>query len=802
MWPESFQIHSRQAGSLGQALLKKDILSLTTPLFERASAVIAARLAVAARRANQRFIIMAPPPCEYLGVVVAAGLLLADFVHKKAPGSVPPGEAGPLLDGDLLIVTHSVGDTIDRLGGLSLGGEKLQDHWYVGSYSKYFLTRGTGARVFVANPGWVLDGLPGRRVCGIVIDATHPRILSNTPMLLEKAGKPHFQIIIAAPLLKGELSAMGYPEKAKLWLWDPEAKKMISEAVSGRPSPPLACSKRSIWICKDSEVDETLSGVHDLLAECNSLAGKPIPALQSAWALYHRLRQLSVPLAQFEDSTSTVWGAMSLGKRLEQLQNEWPDTVSVELRWPGIVQGLQKIYDIFKKREEPSKFFAVAERAEEHMRKGGGPLRIVVPTKNESNILNVSLNILVKNWLRAQEDGRIEVVSAREEARRVSMGEAKPTLLLGPRVGAQRYLDVYPDFPTEVIAYPYEADIDLVRQERLYGFVESLQEDRKRTEILVAMGLTAGSGPAAGISARPSVQIAGSVDALVRKARIILPDPKALDLEQLASSGVPTSWDEDIRLDPDLREGAIRIRDKDVFVTFLDGRVAEYAVWQLVDIYHPGTDDTRRYPASDLKPGMRAVLLVDGMYESLFDRLIDALQARLEIYAKMILGLWDQAKAAVLQKHRYNRSDIWNSLYKKGLQIEYGAMLAWFRNEKLSPQLGLGFSQSISGSHANEAIGPQKYSNMKIVAEYSGLFPDESMIQATFKVIEEERQRRRKAGKSLHELLRAIASGTGYDRALSEARKLDSKVADVLAAVEIQEIRDVRIVGRVPASTE
>ena len=239
MWPESFQIHSRQVGSLGQALLKKDILSLTTPLFERASAVIAARIAVAARRANQRFIIMAPPPCEYLGVVVAAGLLLADFVHKKAPGSVPPGEAGPLLDGDLLVVTHSVGDTIDRLGGLSLGGEKLQDHWYVGSYSKYFLTRGTGARVFVANPGWVLDGLPGRRVCGIVIDATHPRILSNTPMLLEKAGKPYFQIIIAAPLLKGELSAMGYPEKAKLWLWDPECVFRRNPATIPRPNRPL-----------------------------------------------------------------------------------------------------------------------------------------------------------------------------------------------------------------------------------------------------------------------------------------------------------------------------------------------------------------------------------------------------------------------------------------------------------------------------------------------------------------------------------------------------------------------------------
>jgi hypothetical protein len=46
----------------------------------------------------------------------------------------------------------------------------------------------------------------------------------------------------------------------------------------------------------------------------------------------------------------------------------------------------------------------------------------------------------------------------------------------------------------------------------------------------------------------------------------------------------------------------------------------------------------------------------------------------------------------------------------------------------------------------------------------------------------------------LHDLLRAIASGDGYDQALKGARDLGSEVADVLAAVDVQPIREVRLV--------
>jgi len=741
---------------------------------------------------------MAPPPCEFLGCVIAAGLLLADFVHKIAPGNVPEGEAGPLLDGDLLVVTHSVGETVDRLRSLKLGDETLQEYWFVDSYSRYFNSGGAKARVFVANPGWVLDGIPSRRICGIVIDATHPRTLSKVPQLLEKVPSKQLQIVVSSPLLKNELSDMGYPEKAKLWLWDPEAKNKVDEIISSSSTSLPYSPKRSIWICKDSELDDILAGVHDLLAGCKSLADNPSFSVREAWSIYHRLRQFTVPLAQYEDSTFKVWGSMPLKKRLERLRTEWPNTVSVEVRWPGILQGLEKAYEIIKKQDYPSKFYAIAERAQEHLKRGSESLRIVVPTEHETTILNLNMNILLGGWLKAQKEERVEVVSVKEEARRVSMGEAKTTLLVGTRVGAQRYLDVYPSFNTEVIAYPYEADLDLVYQDRLYEFVEGIQDDRKRTEMLVDLGLKAGSGESSGKSTRPKVEIAGSVETRVQKSRIIMPDPKALDLDRLVGSGIPASWDEDVHVDPDNREAAGRRSGREVFVTFTNGRKATYMEWQTVDVYHPGTGDTRRYKASELLPGMRVILLVDSNYDSLFDRLLEALQARLGVYTKMILELWEQAKAAVLRSHNYNRADIYNTLYRKGLQIEYSAMLAWFRMEQHSPQLELGFSFSSSGSQLPEAIGPQKFSNMKIVAEHSGMYPDENMIRETFAAIEEERQRRRKAGKALHRLLRAIASGTGYDKALEEARKLDAKVADVLAAVDVQEIGDVRVAGEQP----
>lgn len=179
MWAKAFDQLMQQPNSLAGAILRRSLFPLGTAPHEQVSAVMAARLAVAARQRRQRLVLMTPPPAENLPRVVAAGLLMSHLVHQLAPERVPPEEAGPLLEGDLLLVTHAVGVAIEELRQLRLGKILLHEVWPVESYSRYTPVMDERPRVFVANIGWVLDSLPGQRLSALVIDATHPRTLSR-----------------------------------------------------------------------------------------------------------------------------------------------------------------------------------------------------------------------------------------------------------------------------------------------------------------------------------------------------------------------------------------------------------------------------------------------------------------------------------------------------------------------------------------------------------------------------------------------------------------------------------------------
>ena len=70
------------------------------------------------------------------------------------------------------------------------------------------------------------------------------------------------------------------------------------------------------------------------------------------------------------------------------------------------------------------------------------------------------------------------------------------------------------------------------------------------------------------------------------------------------------------------------------------------------------------------------------------------------------------------------------------------------------------------------------------------------MLKTTFEAVLCIRSRNRVAGKSLRKFLRAVVSGDGYDDALESARKLDTALGDVLAAVEVLEVQSVRFMRR------
>ena len=132
---------------------------------------------------------------------------------------------------------------------------------------------------------------------------------------------------------------------------------------------------------------------------------------------------------------------------------------------------------------------------------------------------------------------------------------------------------------------------------------------------------------------------------------------------------------------------------------------------------------------------------------------------------------------------------LFQALCKLGLQVEYCAVITWFREEDTEDP------QGENNEDEFETIAPQQFGDFKLLAEYSGCYPNEEMVKATFKVIERERQRRRAAGKHLRALLRAIVGGEGYEQALTSARAVGSEVAEVLAAVKVCRIEKVAMTG-------
>ncbi len=778
MWEEVFRKHATSPGTLEHGLFTKPVLPRETPPHERASAVMVSRLAAFSRSNPQRLIFMSLFPGENLACVLASGLLISDFVASSAAGLDVSQKMGLMLHGDLLLVTHAVGISLERLKHIRLGdgNVSLQEIWPIESFSHYKPVIGTKPRMFVANIGWVGDGVPGRRIGAVVVDAMHPRTLSRLPGLLEHMAHVPIAVVVVPPLVEYELLNLGYPERTRVWLWDPAAQSAVAKFI---PSWRAACptnSERLIWICDDSEVDVALADVHELLAHVQRDARRDHSLIWSAWSIYHRLRQLAVPLSQLEDSAYQTWGAVPVKKRLVWLKEECPQEVAVEAKWRGIVEGLGKVYELLLERQEPSKFWGVAERVSNNLVHGDSSLRVVMPSEREVALLSIQLGDLVDDWFEALSTGRVEVVSAKSESRHLAAGEERRTLLLGFRAGFQRHLDLYPNHSTEVLTYPYEADVDETQQDQIYGFAESLQGDNYRCEILTALRLPSCGDGTATVSLRPRISVAGYTENRVRKVRASLLDPTALDLQKLAASGIKPDWQEDIMRHTDDVEGIPREYGRCVVVRFEDGTEIDYPPWQNIDVYHPGTEQIQRHTAGELLVGMQVVSMVDGVYERLYDRLLEALHAKVSPYHRMMLALWDEAKFALLAKHKGNRTILFQQLEERGLHIGYSAVVSLFREDEL------------------EGIAPQQYSDMKVIAECSGKYANSAMIKLTFRVIQEERARRRNAGKALHSLLRAIIQGHGYEQAIVSARQLGNEIGEVFAAVQVRVVAAVRIV--------
>lgn len=811
-WIETFQNLATKNHTLTSVLLRNGLPlvlkggnRLPSTAVERASSVLAARLHLHLLSSEKRrLLFFVPNATKYLGQYLTVSLLLSDFVHRFDP-RVQPDEKGCLVNGDLLLITQHIRECVSLLREVSIDDTELSKFWFIEVLSQYSPPIDDKPRVFVANPGWLGTIDLNRKFYSVIIDASHPRTLDHLNHLLRHPNieSSPVQILVLPPCELERIHHLYIDNQVTQlsWVWDPASVEALEERLSPEQQ---RCEKteinRTIWLCNDEEVGGLLAELHSLLVGAMRLCGGKAPGrLIEAWSVYHRLRQLVVPLIWLEEECRQSYKTLTIGERIRTLEQDPPEGHGVlssylDARWPRIIEILNTTYRMLLEYNEPPKFYTLALALQELLKyhEEANTIRIVTPTLREGSILIAHLAEIIDGWSEELQKGRISVTTVREEPRLIAEGQKNTTIILGFRTSDTRYLDIYPDVPVYVVAYPYEAKVDEGIQQRLYAHIEQLQANNLRMMTLYALELSMPNqiGKSGGIikqsipcSSRPKILIRydeiGTKE-LLKKRLFQDDDIEPLDIDKLAG----LTWTDEIIFEVSQKETIPSLEGSYKSIEFVEvmvssGERIRYPATRLIDVYHPATEIKERIAAMNLKPGMLIVVLVDDPYENLFGRLTETINAQRDIQASMALELWQSAKHASLIKVGGNRQKLYNFLFERGLSVDYQAVVGWYATGE------------------EEIIAPQKQTDFEILASFSGIYTDPVLLRVTFQYIQKERYLRRGYGKRLVKLLGQIAAGHNYEVALKSARVLDTPLEQVAAAVTLKQVESVRSLGTI-----
>lgn len=732
------------------------MLRLLPKEFRQFEKLTAAIVAVATERSPRplRLLLMASPPANNLLPATAAGLLVQDLAARRLAGR-------PLLYGDLVALTAAAGGSMGLLQSLQLGDVTLGQVWEVESLTRY-TSKGGGnkPRVYFANPRIDLSVMPNRGVAAIVIEAMLPSALHRLPELLSNFRNVPISILITPPLLQEKLRTILDHEEWTVWLWDPA----IREESSGAP--------RCVWVSPEDGLEEELTKAEECLGKCLEILSDTFPPLREAWGIYHQLRQLTVSLADLEELTRP-----SLRRRLDWMRGQNPSRADAERHWDRLLSALNEAYRRLIDLKEPPKFWALAQRLHDLLPcvEAEEKLRIVVPRREHATLLSLMLIQLFER----QAVEKIEILTPIQEARRVAAGEVRWTLLPGCRPVTYRFLDLYFPKPVEVFAYSYEAEREREIFMRAYDDLEWWQGSETRRMMLARLGLD--PPPKWEVSSRRPDLIVKELEA--PRPRPVRPLTVAA---RPALSRLLEIWDQELeselQLEPEPEEEGMDASSPQassrpgerIRVILEDGRQLSYWAGQFVYVFYESQDRVWRLQARGLRPNMRLVLLVDNSYEGIYERLLDALRKQIGV-GRLYLDLWQTAKAKLRKEHP-NLKGLYERLVGEGLGVSYGAFAAYFKGDDLD----------------EGTLAPQRYEDMAILAQRSGLFQDNALIRETFRWIQRERRLRRQTGRALHQLLRGIVTGEGYCEALRIAQEIGHEIYDIMTAVEVATVRDVR----------
>lgn len=771
MWNTAFRVSTQR---VTDALLRKPVLPVGAKPFERISGALCVRAALLARAAEQSLVFAVPEATAHVALQVTAALLVGDHAHAHGAGELPPEEARRLLRGDVLLVSQAVSETKSVLDELPIGSyQKLKDCWDVVLASRYSGAQKTDKpRLLVANPGWMAKSAAGRRFGAVVIDASHPRTLEQLPDLLRTArGCTSLRVVVAPPVQEATLRKWGCAPDA-VWLWDPESQAEAALAAETTVADTPRVGERKLWVCdSDSEAADALARLYRALcAAAKAAAGGYYPGLQQAWSIYNRLRQLVVPLAHFEQAAAGTW-AGSLRARVDDLATvAGHGSVAWETTWPQVLDAVLAAYDTLLKREETTKFWAMASNLEKFISGSERLLRIVVPSEAEADLMTPLLGHLVDGFAGALAAGRLEVVTASQEARLVAEGQPAPTVLLGPR-SKNRYLDAFPSNRVDVLVYPHEVGVERGQLAKLYEPWTRPNHD-SRTSLLASYGLRPVRPP--GQATVPACASPAPIQVLHADGHEVSESVRSsttwdIDLDALAGVGDTTPFESHSSLPTQAGDT--------VEVVFTNGSSATYYSTQNVDVFFPTTQTLQRYAPQELQQGWKVVSFVDGRYDTLYERLRDIVAARRPQKERLELELWDAVKRKMAAAHP-NKRQLHQKLVLRGLKTGYETFTSWLREGE------------------EEVVAPRHFEEFEILAAESGAFSTPERLRATFNAVQRERGTNRAAGRTLKNFLRAVVSGDGYDEALSSARKLDAALGDVLHAVEVLEVAGTRVIRR------
>ena len=816
MWLDTFKEVGQMDSTLASVFLRDRIplwrrgSRLSGALVERASSVLASRLPVRLKPGEKRrLVFLLPHATQSFARHIAVSLLLADFVHRQS-FNVPSGEKGRLIPGDLLLITQHIRECASILREVAIrsGTETLPltKYWPIEVLSQYSPPKDNKPRVFVANPGWAAT-LGGRRGFGtVVIDFSHPRTADHLDSLLKQPSidAAPVQILIVPPCEQSRLDR--FDEKGRdvclTWAWDPAAVGALEMIIEpSRSSGQADGVKRFLWLSEDDEMDQALAALHEILVGAMRDGGGRISSpLLEAWSIYHRFRQLAVPLVYLEEARRRAYRTVTLKERIVAIQEMSPVASAalgpyLDAKWPRITKALSDIYELLIWRKEPAKFYTLARAVQEAIESESAsscnePVRIVAPTAHERTLLAARLGELVDGWSEALEAGRVAISTVREEPRLVAEGSCCPSILLGFRPSDTRHLDVYPSVSMHVVVYPFEAEVDEIIQARIHSTIERFQGNEPRAMVLKALRLPIDDQRRPGIindpkgdgsprSKRPQISRRLETRTGQLTTRRFQADDavEPLDVGRLAGM----TWTDEIVLGAsgENDEMSSTPRSPVEFVEIVDdtGERVRYPSGRLVNVYYPATEKKERVPADDLRPGMLIIVLVDDLYEDVFDRLLEAIREERDLKASMALDLWQCAKQAALSKHSGNRRHLFNALASAGLGVGYEAVVGWFNGGE------------------DEVIAPLSEADFAILAGASGIYSDRAMMKMTLIYIRKERSIRRQCGKILSRLLAQIASGQHYEVAVRSAKAIGTPLEQVATAVSLREVVSVSHVG-------